>query len=421
MRPWFSVLALAACVAPSPDGSTPTTGETGATPDGTDYPPADVEWGPRYRNAHFGLSLALHAEGSVIGAPGDGIEDQEEAYVWKPPLPLNSGEPDDDWFRFSDAPDPPGIEDWPQLGSGLVAPGDVDGDGRDDLAIGDYYGVGYLIGGPLDGRRLDTSDPSVVLLPRFVSGAPCGDVTGDGITDLCLDTGIVAGPIVGSPVASTTWSGTPATDHTHIAAGDLDGDGRTELILSTRSTIFRLTTFPPGDHNLATLATNTIAVPEDATIQALEIGGDLDEDGRDDLVVAWTLFGGSGMAVVTDPTITSVNDAWMRWDTEAHAIAVGDLDGDGHMDLVEGGGGPDGSVTVRMGALHPGPADPADRSLTWKGDEIGGSDHFGDVVEIGDADLDGHPDLLITASSATSSIGNTNAGRVFVILGPWSP
>lgn len=70
--------------------------------------------------------------------------------------------------------------------------------------------------------------------------------------------------------------------------------------------------------------------------------------------------------------------------------------------------------------MHPGTSRPEDRSVTWQGDWTGPYG-LGDALEIGDVDLDGHADLAISAPAAESMVENRWTGRVFVLLGPWSP
>ncbi|MCA9492093.1 MAG: VCBS repeat-containing protein [Myxococcales bacterium] len=426
-------LWLVACLTTSTEDTTTHTGSPVEL-----YPPADVVWtmfaftsgGASY----LGQSLAIHAEGPILGAPSRFVDEPATPYVFMPSAPYTSGSPQDDWFWFENASTWVDSEDLYHLGSAVLAPGDVTGDGVDDLVVFDDSAVasvpsGFLVAGPLAGRRLHADDPGIVPLFGPRNGTPCGDVTGDGRTDLCLDTGIFAGPVTAPATPTVTWSAFDPWE-TRLAAGDLDGDGRNELLVWDRAgTAIRvLTTFPPGDHALEALATHSITAPPDTSVNALEVGGDLNGDGREDLVVAWESEArGRRVSIVIDPASSSLEQTWATWEGVANAVAVGDLDDDGVDDLVFGGRTATSleseTVTVLLGPLHAGTLTQADVAITWPGatlDPLMDNDRFGHAIELGDVDGDGDDDLLI---SAPSEDGDTEVpfGKVYLTLGPWTP
>lgn len=138
--------------------------------------------------------------------------------------------------------------------------------------------------------------------------------------------------------------------------------------------------------------------------------GDVDGDGHADVLVgAPGTAGGSGRAVLFSGRHGGVllefpgEDAGDRLGT---SVSVGgDVDGDGIADLALGapaGTPPTGAVEVRSGAdgsvLH-----------LWTGSDVG--ERFGQAVAfVGDADADGFPDVLIGAPQADGA--GFNAGRV---------
>lgn len=119
-----------------------------------------------------------------------------------------------------------------------VAVGDVNGDGRADVITG--AGAG---GGPhvkvFDGRTLNPLRSFNAYEPSFAGGVyvAAGDVNGDGRADLITGAGPGGGPQVkvfdgrnGRPLQSFLAYDSGFRGGVRVAAGDLDGDGRTDVI-----------------------------------------------------------------------------------------------------------------------------------------------------------------------------------------------
>jgi hypothetical protein len=115
--------------------------------------------------------------------------------------------------------------------------------------------------------------------------------------------------------------------------------------------------------------------------------GDLDGDGATDLVVAYSaihqagLFMGNGDGTFVEGLAVSVADA-----NEVHGVALGDLDEDGILDLVLSARTP-GIVSARLGDGYGG----------FAGTALGGDINVGlgaRQVALSDVNLDGHLDLV---------------------------
>jgi subtilisin-like proprotein convertase family protein len=138
-----------------------------------------------------------------------------------------SGAPSFWYWRSSVSPGPLFNVQWGQQGD-FVAPGDYDGDGKNDFVVQRNAG-----GGQARFWRLMTTNPS----DSVVFGTPTdtivpGDYDGDGKTDIALTRGIGGNliwfvlPSLGGPYTQTTF-GLVATDYQ--VQGDYDGDGKTDI------------------------------------------------------------------------------------------------------------------------------------------------------------------------------------------------
>ncbi|WP_144127294.1 DUF2961 domain-containing protein [Catellatospora sichuanensis] len=217
--------------------------------------------------------------------------------------------------------------------------GDVDGDGRDDA---------------LRFTRADTADVYAAVSSGSAFGANTkwhdffainsevpltGDVNGDGRADVITFTrGDAADVYVALSGGSSFGPGVKWHDFFAVgtevpAVGDVDGDGRADIVTFTRGgtgdvyvALSTGTGFGPGIkwHDTFAFGTETPAL------------GDVDGDGRDDIV---TFTGGSAADVfvaLSDGT-RFVQNAW-KWHDQLAAgtdlPALADVDGDGRDDVV---------------------------------------------------------------------------------------
>ncbi len=305
------------------------------------------------------------------------------------------------------------------LGIGMAALGDMDGDGYGDFAIGAPYAperalqeqpawAVYIFTGPMSGDAsvitADAMFPAETIGDRtgWRLGSP-GDVTGDGQVDL----------LIASPSAS-------------LAAGDLtgkvwlvEGPWRREESLSAAPAVF--TGEMPGSQAGSGAATSA---------------GDVDGDGRADILISSAEVPVGGMTakgaayVITSSANGQIDlryadvrlvglSAGDRFG--ASATSAGDVNGDGYADVLIGatdsdlGASDAGSAHLFLGGpSFTGLLDAGDASFTLLGARAGGETGIA-VSSVGDMDGDGNADIAVGDPVGVDSAG---LGVVAVMYGP---
>jgi len=294
-----------------------------------------------------------------------------------------------------------------------VALGDVDGDGRVDIVSANYLSDTLTVFLQVEGggfaEPLSLGDSSLTNGPVSVA---LGDVDGDGRVDLVSanflsDTLTVFLQEEGGGFAAPLSLGDPtlANGPVSVALGDVDGDGRVDLVsanyLSDTLTVF-LQVEGGGFAQPFSLGDSSV------TNQPFSVAlGDVDGDGRVDLVSAnyfsdtLTVFlqdEGGGFAQpfsLGDSSLTN----------DSRSVALGDVDGDGRVDLVSA---PEGSNTLMVFLQEEGggfaePLSLGDSSLTG----------FPASVAHGDVDGDGRVDIVsanVNSSTLTVFLQEEDGG-----------
>jgi hypothetical protein len=259
----------------------------------------------------------------------------------------------------------------------------MDGDGHDDVLVDAYgnseggrdAGAAYLVLGPVTGT-LDLALADAKLVGEeagdWVSGCVgAGDVDGDGHPDLLVgasgnDEGgdragaayLVLGPVSGTvdlSVAHAKLLGEASTNYVGIVsgAGDVDGDGHPDLLVSADSNdeggtdagAAYLVLGPVSGTRDLSLADAKL-VGEDAYDHAgysVDGAGDVDGDGHDDLLIGSAVANAAYLVLgpVTGTRVLSLADAKLVGEAlgDQAGISVsgaGDVDGDGLDDMLVG-------------------------------------------------------------------------------------
>jgi hypothetical protein len=382
-----------------------------------------------------------------VGAPG-----VESAYGWfGGPLGLGpNGLPTNaDWVGTGGG--------FGRYGADLNGAGDVNGDGYDDVIVGERWADTAHVhhGGPL-GPSPTPSWTRVDIQPASFFGVSvdgAGDVNGDGyddavvgaweVYDKFLDEGMVFvfhGSATGLSAGAAQWAygseqAGALLGRSVAGAGDVNGDGFADLLAGAIS----------WDDDQADeggaflwlgssdgLAPDPVWVGtsnQSGTQYGLEVqsAGDVNGDGYDDVLVGAPQFAdgetdegrvylhlGSPSGVA--PVMGSIADSDQSGSEFGRAVATGDVNGDGYDDLAVGayaydaGQNGEGVIIVFMGT-----ADGTSGTNLWFAESNQTLAALGSSVAMADVDGDGYDDLL--AGAVFMDGASVDHGRVFLWKG----
>ncbi|MDR3717105.1 MAG: FG-GAP-like repeat-containing protein [Puia sp.] len=369
--------------------------------------------------------------GAVNGNSGTGT-----AYVYKG---VSAGFPSAVAFSYN------GTTSGDGFGASVAGAGDVNGDGYADFIIGapgaaTVGNATLYLGGTGTPTAQATITTGIVGSNQFGSSvASAGDVNGDGFADVIVGaygtTGnngyayVFYGMATGILNTDSTVYTTPTGDALGFgvaSAGDVNGDGYSDLIIGAPSTLNggnpragAAYVFQGGPQGVASAfsAGNTLSASATSLSFSLASAGDLNSDGYGDVVIgavntvsylhgAAFVFMGSSAGLHTSPDVSlgssfSGSSIAFGW-----AVAgVGDVNGDGYGDLLIGSPGFNtyGEAFLYYGSstgINNTPDVTLTDPLLTPGDAFGGS-----LAGVGDVNGDGYKDILIGAPSTASSKG----------------
>jgi hypothetical protein len=276
---------------------------------------------------------------------------------------------------------------------------DLDGDGKPDLVTANSSAntVSVFIGDGLGGFGAPTQLSVPGFNPDYVA---VGDFNNDGRLDLVvsyLNSGSVSVlPGNGAGGFGPAASFTVPSGGEYVAVNDFNGDGNSDIAVGVISGVSILT----GNGNGGFAAANTLATG--TTVSSITVG-DFNGDGKADLAAAslnkstLSIFIGDGQGGFGVPSNLTV-------DFNPNSVVAADFNGDGNTDLATANTA--GTVSVLLGDGAGGFADP----VTYMD---GGS--VPRSVAVGDFNSDGKPDLAV-ANQGGNSTPTVTPTTISVIL-----
>ncbi len=300
-----------------------------------------------------------------------------------------------------------------------VAFGDFDGDGKTDMAVvaqGTTSTLSIFRNTSSSGSMSSSSFATKVdfSITNNSNGIAIGDLDGDGKLDIVVNNQLsnsvsifrnisTSGSFTTSSLASRFDIGV-GSNPTSVSIGDVDGDGRPEILVSNNSSntisVIRNATVP-GTFNAASFSTSVTFAT--GTSPRNVVLGDLNGDGKPEMIV--TNQGANTVSVYTNTSTAgtiSASSFAAKVDFTAGAtplyVAVGDFDRDGKSDLAVTNQGAN-TVSVFLNTHTSGNISTS--SLAAKVDFTVGANPL--MLAIGDLDGDGKLDIA-TANAGTTTL-----------------
>ena len=218
----------------------------------------------------------------------------------------------------------------------------------------------YAIGGSNSATLFGPTGTAIFSVAPFpgtavVARVAAADVTGDGVADLIVASGpgaagtvTVYDGVTQAAVGTFTPFEAAFTGGLFVAAADLDGDGRADLVVTPDQGGGPRVTIRSGADLTRSLVPDFFGI-EDTAFRggARPALGDLNADGTPDLIVSAGFGGGPRVAAFNGKTLLPggtpgrlfpdffVFEPTLR---DGAYVASGDINGDGYDDLVAGGG-----------------------------------------------------------------------------------
>jgi hypothetical protein len=324
-------------------------------------------------------------------------------------------------------------------GFGVAVLGDVNGDGFGDYAVSSGFGTGYCASTVTAYSGFDGSTLWSAVGPSHCSGAIAyfgatfgvgGDVDGDGYNDVLIG---APDDYTGANVNQGQWylysgktgaqlcvSGLAATSQAQRGFSlaiihDITGDGHADMLVgspgeSGKGTVSLFTYSGGNCVQVSGTINDPGATGSDGFGKGVAAIGDYNSDGTDDFAVSAQgpglgkvyIFSGANPSPAQIATLGSSGSVGMM------LAAVGDVDGDGNIDLLSSYTNGTGTATLFSGKSGGFP------NKVFNGS---GTDYFGQSVgPAGDIDGDGYADYFITAQGATAG-GKSAAGSLYLYSG----
>jgi len=312
-----------------------------------------------------------------------------------------------------------------------LAVGDLNGDGSLDLVFGNRADPAGILG-----NRYYLNDgfgafPTGLELPSPYSdggntrSAVVADFNSDGFADVALaefssaqasyillNDG--AGAMTPFDTSTIVELGDAALKGNTIASGDIDGDGDADIVLGSSSDYVRVFTNDGFGNFEETVIEDTGAATALNFSVSSVLLGDLDRDGDLDIVasrdnVDTRIYLNAGGGQFTEPVQAVTAAGAANSASSADVAALGDVNGDGILDLVVGNDGASNPNRLYIGTGNP---DPAVGLFPTISQEFADSANT-NAVRLVDVDRDGDLDI-VTADFVSTSPNVAGPNRLYL-------
>jgi FG-GAP repeat len=257
------------------------------------------------------------------------------------------------WANF-----PLGFSPYPTYQNGVrVAVGDVDGDGRNEIVTAPGGGAFTQLR-VFDGRTFRQQGSFLPFKDAsWWAGAfvATGDTNGDGRAEIvegldagCCTTLHVLDAVSGNELSGFFPYGDRSEVGARVATGDINGDGKAEILAAPIGS-FRISAFAPGG---GTSFRSFTSFGSEAAGKFSFAAGDVVGDARAEIVAAAPTSSGLLLKIV-DATSGATLASLAPYGTGAVSsveVALGDVDGDGRLDIVLSAVAPDGTEVKALDA-----------------------------------------------------------------------